>query len=206
MPLAEVVDIEGSKVKDTELSEAVFQAPVKEHLFYEVVKMHLANKRAGTASTKTRGEVRGGGAKPWRQKGTGRARAGSRRSPVWKGGGVVFGPRPRDYSYSIPKRARKEALRSALSLKFKTGELKILSGLKLKEIKTKVLVEILNRLDAASCLIVTKEKDPILELSARNIDVAKLVQVEGMRVYDILSHKKLVIEESAIEAIEGVFV
>ena len=203
MAVADVVDIENKKVKEIDLKEKVFQAPIKESYFYEVVKMQLANKRLGTASTKTRGEVRGSGAKPWRQKGTGRARVGSIRTPVWKGGGVVFGPRPRDYSYKVPKGLKKSALRAVLSLKLNNNELKIIDDFKLEEIKTKTLLSKLKSIEALDSLIIMKERDRNIELSARNIKGVKVLEVKRINVLDILKHKKLVVTESVVASIEG---
>ena len=155
MATAEVININNEKVSEIELNDFVFNGEVKKHLFYEIVKMQLANRRGGNASTKGRSLVRGGGAKPWRQKGTGRARAGTIRSPLWRGGGVVFGPKPRDYSYRLPKKMRKSALRSALSLKFKEGKLKILNSFELSEIKTKSFLKVMDNLNLKNVLIVT---------------------------------------------------
>lgn len=203
MAMADVVDIENKKVREINLKEKVFQAPIKDSYFYEVVKMQLANKRLGTASTKTRGVVRGSGAKPWRQKGTGRARVGSKRSPIWKGGGVVFGPQPRDYSYKVPKGLKKSALRAALTLKHNNGELKIINDFKLEEVKTKTLVNKLKGIEALNSLIVVEGRDHNLELSARNIKGVKVLDVKRINVLDILKHKKLVVAESVIASIEG---
>jgi large subunit ribosomal protein L4 len=204
MPVVDVVNRENKKVKAVDLKEKVFQAPVKESYFYEIVKMQLANRRLGTASTKTRGMVRGGGSKPWRQKGTGRARFGSRRTPVWKGGGVVFGPQPRDYSYKVPRGLKKNALRAALSLKLNNGELKIVDDLKLEEVKTKSLVTTLKGIEALNSLILVKERDRNLELSARNIQGVKVLDVNRLNVFDILRYKNLVMTEPVLESIQGV--
>ncbi len=198
----DILDIENNKVGERGLKEEIFSAPVREHLFYEVVKMQLACRRRGTASTKTRSDVSGGGTKPWRQKGTGRARAGSIRSPLWKGGGVVFGPHPRDYSYSVPKKVRREALKSALALKQREGSLKVIKELSLKEIKTKALLEILKRLEAVNSLIVIEEKDEKIEKSARNLPYTKVIRAEGLNLYDILRHDKLLLTEASLEKIE----
>jgi large subunit ribosomal protein L4 len=204
MPVVDVVNRENKKVKAVDLKDKVFQAPVKESYFYEIVKMQLANRRLGTASTKTRGMVRGGGSKPWRQKGTGRARFGSRRTPVWKGGGVVFGPQPRDYSYKVPRGLKKNALRAALSLKLNNGELKIVDDLKLEEVKTKSLVTTLKGIEALNSLILVKERDRNLELSARNIQGVKVLDVNRLNVFDILRYKNLVMTEPVLESIQGV--
>ncbi|GIW40116.1 MAG: 50S ribosomal protein L4 [Candidatus Binatia bacterium] len=176
-----------------------FCGPVRRHLLYEAVKMQLANRRAGTACTKTRGEVRGGGRKPWRQKGTGRARAGSIRSPLWVGGGTVFGPKPRDYSYRMPRTARRAALASALSLKAREDKLLVVENLDLPEIKTKAVVALLERLGVESGLLVTGEPNETLEKSARNLPRVKVLRVEGINPYDILRYDRLVLTRSALE-------
>jgi len=152
MPVLSVYDIEKTRVAELELNDLVFGAEVNEHILYEVVKMQLAGKRQGTASTKGRSEVRGGGRKPWRQKGTGRARAGTSRSPIWRGGGVVFGPKPRDYSYKVPKKVRKAALRSALSMKVNEDRVIILRDFPMAEIKTKKFKEVLDRFELGKAL------------------------------------------------------
>jgi len=190
------------KVGQMDLSEAVFAAEPKPHLLHEVVVWQLACRRAGTAKTKTRGEVRGGGRKPWRQKGTGRARSGSRRSPLWRGGGTTFGPQPRDYSYTVPKKVRKAALRVALSDKLREEKLMVLRGFGLSQIKTKDFVEVLSRLAAANTLIITAGPDDILEKSSRNVPRVKVLRAEGLNVYDILKHEHLLLTEQAVGTIE----
>ncbi len=204
MARIDIIDTTNTKVGERELNEEVFGAPVREHLLYEAVKWQLACRRRGTASTKTRGEVRGGGAKPWRQKGTGRARAGSIRSPLWRGGGVVFGPHPRDYSYRLPKSARREALKTALSLKYREGAIKVVKEIELPEIKTKRLLEVLRALDAVNSLIVIEKKDEKIEKSARNLPNTKVIRCEGLNVYDILRYDNLLLTEASVERIEGV--
>lgn len=203
MVKVDIYDLNNNKVGERELKEEIFSVPVKDHLLYEVVKMQLACRRSGTASTKKRGDVSGGGVKPWRQKGTGRARAGSIRSPLWRGGGIIFGPHPRDYSYRIPKSARREALKSALTFKLKEGHLKVVKELYLSEIKTKALLAILKGLDAVDSLIVIDRKDEKIEKSARNLPFTKVIRAEGINVYDILNHKKLLFTESSLDNIEG---
>jgi large subunit ribosomal protein L4 len=202
MAVLDVYDQEKKKVAETNLSDQVFGARVDQHLFYEVVKMQLANRRGGNASTKTRSEVSGGGIKPWRQKGTGRARSGSTRSPLWVGGGVVFGPKPRDYSYTLPKKVRKAALRSALSLKVKEGKLLVVENLNLEEIKTKVFVSMLKRLEVEKALIVD-DNNLHLERSARNVYQVKVIRPEGLNVYDILRYDHLLIAKNCLEKIEA---
>ena len=204
MAQIDLYNLSREKVGEVELRDEVFNGPVKPHLFYEVVKWQLARRRRGTASTKTRAEVRGGGRKPWRQKGLGRARAGSIRSPLWRGGGVVFGPKPRDYSYPLPKKVRRAALRSALSLRYKEGKLTVLDGFDLGQIKTKLFVEAMEKLGlkGEKVLIVTDGKDEVLERSARNVPWAKVLRCEGLNVYDVLNYRHLLILRSALPKIE----
>ncbi len=187
---------------EVDLPEAVFDGPVRRHLLYEAVKMQTANRRAGTSSTKTRGTVRGGGRKPWRQKGTGRARAGSTRSPLWQGGAVVHGPQPRSYAYRMPASARRAALRSALALKAREGELVVLDSLDV-EPKTKVVAGILANLGLESALFVTDGENTNLERATRNLPRAKALRAEGANVYDILHYRHLVVTREAIAALQG---
>jgi len=203
MPVLNVYDIEKTKIAELELSDLVFGVEVNEHILYEVVKMQLACRRQGTASTKTRSDVRGGGRKPWRQKGTGRARAGTTRSPIWRGGGVVFGPVPRDYSYKVPKKVRKAALKSALSMKVKEGRVIILKDFPMDEIKTKRFKEVLDRFELGKTLFVLDERNTILEKSSKNIKNVKMMRSEGINVYDLLNYDDLVLLESSVEKIEG---
>jgi len=198
-----VYDIGNQKVSDLELNDRVFDAKVNAALFYDVVRKDLASKRKGTASTKNRALVRGGGAKPWRQKGTGRARAGSRRSPLWRGGGTIFGPMPRDYSLSLPKKVRRAALRAALSLKRQEGKLILLNNFALDGFKTRRVVEVLKRFQVQDALIVTDGSDPYLERSARNIPEIHVLRYEALNVYDILNHEHLILLRPAVEKIEG---
>jgi len=187
-----------------ELSDAVFGAPVNEALLHQAVVRYLANQRQGTVSTKTRGEVSGGGRKPWRQKGTGRARQGSIRAPQWVGGGTVFGPKPRDYRQDMPKKARRAALRSALSGKVAAGELVVLDELRLEQPKTKQMVEVLENLKAAggSALFVTGELDRNVVLSTRNIPGVGATRACDLNVYDVLAHGRLIATKDAIAKIE----
>ncbi|MDP2688931.1 MAG: 50S ribosomal protein L4 [Deltaproteobacteria bacterium] len=201
--MIEVLDKNGSKVSQIELNEAVYGGPVKEHLFYEVVKMQMANRRAGTASTKTKGEVSGGGVKPWKQKGTGRARSGSNRSPLWRHGGTVFGPTPRDYSYKVPKKVMKAALKSALALKLKDGNIKVYETLDLEAPRTKMAIELLNKANLASALIVIDGANRNLQLAVRNLKDFKVIEAGGLNVYDILDYDGLVITRSALEKVEA---
>ncbi len=203
MPVLNVYDIEKTKVTELELSDLVFGTEVNEHILYEVVKMQLACRRQGTASTKGRSDVRGGGRKPWRQKGTGRARAGTTRSPIWRGGGIVFGPKPRDYSYKVPKKVRKAALKSALSMKVKEGRVIILRDFPMDEIKTKRFKEVLDRFELGKTLFVLDERNTILEKSSKNIKDVKMMRSEGINVYDVLKYDDLVLLEPSVKKIEG---
>ncbi|MCK5185847.1 MAG: 50S ribosomal protein L4 [Deltaproteobacteria bacterium] len=197
---ADIYNTNKEKVSQVVLDEKVFGCEVKPHLLYEVVKMQLANRRAGTASTKNRSHVRGGGKKPWRQKGTGRARAGSIRSPIWKGGGTTFGPLPRDYSYRLNKKVKKLALRTALSVKLKEDKLLILDNFNLPEIKTKGVIATLNRFDIKDAFIID-DSNLHLEKSASNVPFVKVLRPEGLNVYDILRYDKLIITQSCLEKI-----
>jgi large subunit ribosomal protein L4 len=196
-----VLDQSGKKISEMAAPKEIFTYPVKEHLLHEAVVNYRANQRRGTASTKTRGEVSGGGRKPWRQKGTGRARAGSIRSPLWKKGGVTFGPKPRNYSYSIPKKAKRNALKSALSMKLAEDQLLILKTLELKEPKTKEGAKILEALKLDSALIVDHHQNKNLFLSLRNIPKVKAVDYNLVNVYDVLNHKWLVFTQKAFESL-----
>ena len=185
-----------------QLKEEIFGAKVRPHLLHQTVVMQLNNLRAGTASTKTKGFVRGGGKKPWRQKGTGRARAGSIRSSLWVGGGTIFGPQPRDYSYRLPKKARKQALLSALSAKNRDGKIIVLDKWELAEPKTKLMRKILDDLKVTSVLIVLAQSDERVERSARNLPAVKVLRVEGLNVYDLLRHEHLILTEGSLRLIE----
>lgn len=188
---------------NVELAASVFGGPVREHLLYEAVRMQCANRRAGTASTRTRGTTSGGGRKPWRQKGTGRARAGSNRSPLWVGGTTVFGPQPRDYSYRIPRSARVAALKAALALRVREGRLLVLEEIAVDPPKTKTVAGIMAALGVAKGLIITGAKNEALERAARNLPNIKVVRAEGANVYDILRYPHLIVTRGAIEVLEG---
>jgi large subunit ribosomal protein L4 len=197
----QAVDLDKEKTEEIVLNEAVFDAPVKPHLLHDVVKMQLANRRQGTASTRTRSEVRGGGKKPWKQKGTGRARAGTRRSPLWRGGGTVFGPKPRDYSYRVPRQVRASALRAALSSKAQAGRLIVVENLSQERPSTKGFRALLGRLGVEGrALVVTNQvkKDDAIARSCRNLPGVTLLPVQGLNVYDILKHDALVITRDAL--------
>jgi large subunit ribosomal protein L4 len=165
--------------------------------------MQMAARRLGTASTKRRQEVRGGGRKPWRQKGTGRARVGTIRSPLWRGGGVVFGPQPRSYAYKVPKKVRKLALMSALSMKVKEGRILILKDFPMDEIKTKKFKEVIDRFGLKKVLLVMDKSNPVLEKSSRNIQGIKVIRSEGINVYDLLNYDHVVLFEPSVKMIEG---
>ncbi len=201
MQKLKVLDRSGKKVNEISIPEEIFSYPVKDHLLYEAVVNYRANQRRGTASTRTRAGVRGGGRKPWRQKGTGRARAGSTRSPLWRKGGVTFGPKPRDYSYNLPKKVKRNALKSALSLKFAEKNLLVLKELDFKEPKTKEGMNFLEKLQLDSALIVDSHKNKNLILSLRNIPKVKVVDFSQVNVYDVLDHNWLVFSQSAFESL-----
>lgn len=196
-----VLDRSGEKINEISVPEEIFSYPVKDHLLYEAVVNYRANQRGGTAFSRTRAEVRGGGRKPWRQKGTGRARAGSTRSPLWRKGGVTFGPKPRDYSYNLPKKVKRNALKSALSLKFAEKNLLVLKELDFKEPKTKEGMNFLEKLQLDSALIVDSHKNKNLILSLRNIPKVKVVDFSQVNVYDVLDHNWLVFSQSAFESL-----
>ncbi len=202
MAACDVVNTSAEKVGEIELNEALFNVEVKTSILHDVVCMQRANRRSGNASTKTRGDVRGGGAKPWKQKGTGRARAGTRSSPIWRGGGVTFGPKPRDYSYQLPKKVRRLALRMALSARNAEGNMVIIKKLSLPAIKTKDFVHIMNNFDFNDCLIVTAEDDLVVTKSARNAVGYKVIPAKGLNVYDILKHSKLMLVQESIAQLE----
>jgi large subunit ribosomal protein L4 len=199
-----VYNIETQKVKEIELDDEIFNAKINPTLFYDVIRMNLASQRRGSAATKNRAQVRGGGAKPWRQKGTGRARAGSRRSPLWRGGGTIFGPMPRDYSFSLPKKVKRAALRAALSLKRQEGRLILLDDFPLNGFKTKQVLDVLKRFKVEDALIVSHEKNALLERSARNIRNVQVLHGEGLNVFDILNHEHLILLSPVLQKIRGV--
>ncbi|MBM7853827.1 large subunit ribosomal protein L4 [Desulfohalotomaculum tongense] len=205
MPKVAVYNINGQQVGETELNDSVWGIQPNEHVLHAAVVMQLAGRRLGTHDTKTRSEVRGGGRKPWRQKGTGRARHGSIRSPIWRGGGIVFGPHPRSYKYSLPKKVRRLAMKSALSAKVQNGEILVVDSLTLDQPKTKEMVNILNNLNVKTkALVVTAEREDNVIKSARNIPGVKPLRAEGLNVYDILHHDKLVITKDAVAKVEEV--
>jgi large subunit ribosomal protein L4 len=191
-----------AEVGTIDLPATIFAEPLRRALLADVVRMQTASRRAGTHATKEKGEVRGGGKKPWKQKGTGRARAGSIRSPLWPGGGTIFGPHPRDYSYTMPKQARKTALRSALAQKHREERLTIVDRIELPEPKTKHFVELLRGLGVDdTVLVVISEADAKVELAARNLPRVKVLRVAGLNVYDLLRYHELVLTKAALEAL-----
>jgi len=203
MPMLDVRNLKNRKVGEVELLDTVFAAPVNPNLLYEAVRHYRACQRKGSASTKTRGEARGGGRKPWRQKGTGRARAGSIRSPIWKGGGVAFGPKPREYSYRLPKKMVKGALRSALSQKFKEGKVLVVDELKLEQPKTRELIQVIERLGLErSVLIVDSLENRNLKLSAGNISQVKVTESKRLTVYDIVRYDTVLFSKGAVEELK----
>ncbi len=206
MPKVALYDITGSQVGDIELSDSIFGVEVNTHVMYEAVKNYLANQRQGTQSAKTRAEVRGGGRKPWRQKGTGRARQGSIRAPQWKGGGVVFAPKPRDYSYAIPKKVKRLALKSALSSKVQDQEIIVVDKLVLEQPKTKEMVKVLKNLNSGKkTLVVIPERDEAVIRAAANIPGVKTAYVNTINVYDILNCDSFLITREAVNKVEEVY-
>lgn len=207
MPKVEVLNIKGENVGELELNETLFATEISETAVYDVVKNQLANKRQGTQSAKTRAEVRGGGRKPFRQKGTGRARQGSIRAPHYTGGGIVFAPKPRDYSYKLPKKMKRKALYSVLTSKVNENELVVLDELKLDSYKTKDASEILSNLDAdKKAYVVVAENDDKVYKSFRNIEGVDVENASLINVYDLLRHNKVVITKDAITKLEEVFI
>jgi len=201
MAILDVYDTSREKISQVDVSDKVFDAAIKEHLYYDVIRMQMAKSRCGAASTKTRGEVRGGGRKPWRQKGTGRARAGTIRSPLWRGGGTVFGPKPRDYSFKVHKKVKIMALCSALTLKRREDKLLILDKIQLEEIKTREFINILKTLGATNVLIIEGENNK-LKLSARNVPGVKVLSPDGLNLRDLLFFDELYITQPCLEKIQ----
>ena len=200
-----VYNMEGSVVGNMDLNDSVFAVEMNEHLVHMAVVLQLANKRQGTQSAKTRSEVSGGGRKPWRQKGTGHARQGSTRAPQWKGGGVVFAPKPRDYSFKMNKKEKAAAMKSALSSRVEASKIFVMEDITLDEIKTKKVVDMLNKLNVGKALIVTLDKDEKVVLSSRNIENVRAVASNAISVYDIMKYDNLVITKAAVNKIEEVY-
>jgi large subunit ribosomal protein L4 len=202
MSICDVVNTSAEKVAEIEVNEKLFGVEANTGILHDVVCMQRANRRRGTASTKTRGQVRGGGAKPWRQKGTGRARAGTNNSPIWRGGGTTFGPQPRDYSYKVPKKVRRLALRMALSARMSEGNIVIVDQFELEAPRTKEFVGVMNNFNFDNCLIVVGSDNVNVQLSARNAVGYKILPVAGLNVYDILKYPKLMLIQSSLEQLE----
>lgn len=207
MPKVALYDMSGAQIGELELNDSVFGIEPNKSVMYDFVKMQLANKRVGTSSTRTRAEVRGSGKKPWRQKGTGRARVGSRRNPVWTGGGIAFGPRPRDYSYRLPRKVRKLAMKSALSSKVLENNIIVVDQLNFDEPRTKQMVATLQALNSSKkTLVVTADGDANITKSARNIPGVKPLRVDYINVYDLLKYDTLLITRDAVAKVEEVYV
>ena len=201
-----VLNMDGKSVEEIELNKEIFDIEINEHAVYLVVKNILANKRQGTHSAKTRAEVRGGGRKPWRQKGTGRARQGSIRSPQWRGGGVVFAKKPRDYSYTTPKKVRRLALKSVLTSKAQENEIIVLDDFKLEEAKTKNFKKVLDNVNAnRKALVVIADNDENIKRASRNMENVKTTMAQNINVYDILKYNSFVVTKDALKVIEEVF-
>lgn len=204
MPTVHIYSTNRDVVGQLDLREDIFAVPVKPHVMHEVVLYQLAKRRAGTAKTKGRSDVRGGGKKPWRQKGTGRARAGTSRSPIWRGGGTIHGPQPRSYEMHVPKKVRRLALKMALSQKLIDQEFTVLDQLQLERIKTKEFVSILNRFELRKTLVVIPQQDETVEKSARNIPDVKVLRSEGLNVYDLLNYHHVLLTRETIGKLEEV--
>lgn len=203
MAVVDLKNMNNEKIGDLDLPESIFCVEVKPFILHDIVKMQLANRRAGTACTKTRAEVSGSNAKPWRQKGTGRARSGQKRSPLWRGGGTTFGPKPRDYSYQLPRKVRKLGLCMALSSRFAENNLLVVDELHMNSIKTKDFLEIMEKFDFNNALIVIDSPNDVIHKSSRNVHGFKVLPTQGLNVYDILLHKKLILTKECIGQLES---
>jgi large subunit ribosomal protein L4 len=201
MATLDVYNVKREKISQVEVSDKVFAAEIKEHLFHEVIRMQLNKRRAGTHATKTRAEVRGGGKKPWRQKGTGRARSGTSSSPIWRGGGVAFGPKPRSYAIKVPKKVRRAAMCSALTMKVQQEKLLVLDAIELPEIKTAAFVAMLEKLKAGKALIIA-DADNNLQLSSRNVPYVKVLSPQGLNLFDVLKYDELYVTQTSLKVIE----
>jgi large subunit ribosomal protein L4 len=202
MSTVNVVNTKNENVGQVDLNDSVFNLEVKEYILHDVVRMQRAARRSGNACTKTRVEVSGGGAKPWRQKGTGRARAGTRNSPIWRGGGVTFGPKPRDYSFKLNRKVKKQALAMAMSARLQEENLIVLDDFTMEAIKTKDFTQVMKALNVENGLIVIDGDAENLKKSSRNVNGFKVLPAEGLNVYDVLLHKKLVLVKPVIESLE----
>jgi large subunit ribosomal protein L4 len=203
--MLDVVNAKNEKVDSLELPEVIFGAPVKPHLLHEVVRMQLANRRQGTADTKGRSDVSGGGKKPWKQKGTGRARAGSTRSPLWRHGGTIFGPHPRSYAFEVPKAVRRQALLAALTTKAQAGAIRLLESVSLEKPSTKQMLSMLQAVGAqGKALVVLPARDEVVEKSARNLPEVRVLTVRGLNVYDVLKADTLVLTPEGVNTLREV--
>lgn len=205
MASVSVYNMEGKETGKMELNDSIFAAPVNEHLVHMAVVLQLANKRQGTQKAKTRSEVRGGGRKPWRQKGTGHARQGSIRAPQWKGGGVVFAPVPRDYSFKLNKKEKRAALKSVLTSRVQENKFIVVDELKMDEIKTKTFKGVLDNLNAEKALVVLNDMDANVIASAKNIPTVKTTQTNELNVFDVLKYNTVVVTKDAVATIEEVY-
>lgn len=203
MAVMQVFNINKEKVGDVELNDALFGVEVNAHLLHDIVQMQRANRRSGNACTKTRSDVSGSGKKPWKQKGTGRARSGNRRSPLWRGGGTVFGPTPRSYGYKMPRKVRQLGLRMALSSRLSDNLMLVLDNFTLDEIKTKKFLSVMDAFAIDNALIVTPERIDALERSSRNVPGFKVLPAAGLNVYDILLHKHIILLQPSIGQLEA---
>lgn len=198
-----IVDTKNNIIKSASVKEDIFNTKIKEHLIHDVVVMQLANRRRGTSSTKNRSKVNATGAKPWRQKGTGRARAGTPRSPLWRGGGIIFGPHPRDFSFKVHKKVRKAALRSILTSKVQNNSLKVIDKIEIEEPKTKLITSLLKDLNVSGkVILIVSEENKNLEFSVRNLPFAKVLKVEGLNAYDLLYYDTVILTEESLHKIE----
>jgi large subunit ribosomal protein L4 len=202
MAKTEIYNISNERVGEVELKDDLFGVEVNPHIIHDIVRMQLANRRSGNACTKTRTEVQGSGKKPWRQKGTGRARSGDKRSPLWRGGGTVFGPKPRDYSFKLSKKVRRLGLRMALSARYAEENLKVLDDFQLEEIKTKRFLGVMDALNIKNALIVVPGSNENLQKASRNVHGFKVMASEGLNVYDILNYQHLVLLQPCIGQLE----
>ena len=201
MPVVDIVNLNREKVSEVELSDAVWGVPVRVSVLHQVVCAQLASRRQGTASTKGRSEIRGSGRKPYRQKGTGRARAGTKKSPIWRGGGITFGPKPRSYEQKVPKKVRRLALCMALTDKYNSNKVVVLDEFLMQEIKTKRFVEAMQGLQIENALILVHQDDVNMRKSSRNVPHIKVLRTDGLNVYDVLKYENLVVLSSALEKI-----
>lgn len=204
MPTLEIINIKGEGIEKTRIPDFMCELAGSEGMIHEVVRMQQARRRRGTASTKTRSEVRASGRKPWRQKGTGRARVGDRASPIWRGGGIIFGPKPRDFSFSVPRKVKRKALKSALAIRFRSNQVMVIKGIELEAPKTKLLFQILESTGAGdNVLILTARRDRNIRLAARNLPGVETCGIRGLNTLSVLSHPKLLVTEEALGHLES---